>query len=42
MNKFLRLLALVCSLAISVSALATDAIYTGLFNNQAAGGWFDH
>jgi hypothetical protein len=29
-------------MAISVTALATAAIYTDLFNNQAAGGWFDH
>lgn len=39
MNKLLKSLALMCTLAFSLPALATDAFYTGLFNNQAAGGY---
>ena len=39
MNKILKSLALICTLTISLPALATDAIYTSFFNNQAAGGY---
>jgi YHS domain-containing protein len=39
MNKILKSLALICTLTISLPALATDAIYTNFFNNPAAGGY---